>query len=143
MSEQPASYLPIIQDDSDARAWIRRRLGGDQSPVGTFNRTDAERSASECYGPSGILPWVLRHAQARKLMGAFRYEQVEHDGLSYDDKARLGLSKTFLDRLRDKLSIYDETGNQECLIDCFNYLLLELARPIHPAAHFRSTERRD
>ncbi len=127
--------------DHEVRAWLRRRIT--PAPVGRFSQSDAARSAAEFYGPRGVLPDVVRHAQARKLMGAFRYEQVEADGLSYDAKARIGLAKTYLERLADKLDLYQATGNQENLIDAFNYLLLELARPIHPTPHFASTERHD
>lgn len=129
--------------DHEARAWIRCRLTAGLPPAGRFTRQQAEHSAAELYGPGGILPWVIRQATARKLMGAFRYEQIEADGLSYDDKARLGIAKTYVERLRDKLALYEQTGNAEALVDCFNYLLLEIARPIHPLAHFQSTERHE
>jgi hypothetical protein len=123
--------------------WLRRRLLRSVQHTKTFSRQAAFRSMAEFFGPEGSIHEVIRHAKARKLMGAFRYEQVESDGLSYDQKASRGLAKTFVQRGIEKFQLYEETGNKEYLVDAFNYVLLEYTRPTHPDAHFASTERHD
>lgn len=35
---------------------------------------------------------------------------------------------------------YEKTGNTEYLADAANYLMFEFRWPVHPKAHFRSTE---
>lgn len=90
-----------------------------------------------------IRAWVWGHARPRQMMGAFRYEGREADGKSYDQKAREGSAKTYTARMRDKIEEYDATGNQEMLVDIYNYVLLEVMRPTHPTPHFKSTERHE
>lgn len=90
-----------------------------------------------------VCAWYWRHATSRLLMGEFRYEAKDTDGHSYDERARAGHAKTYGQRMADKLAIYNQTGNQEMLIDVFNYCLLEVAQPTHPTPHFISTERYD
>ena len=109
----------------------------------TFAQEKAEKSMHKFYGEDGVLGEVVKHAKARKLMGAFRYEQQESDGLSYEQKARLGLTQTYIERAKAKIELYEETGNLEYIIDLFNYALLEYAEPYHPDAHFESTEREE
>lgn len=92
---------------------------------------------------SGVRDWVWNHALPRLLMGSFRYEGRESDGKSYDEKAREGRAKTYGERMRDKVDIYNATGNQEMLTDLYNYVLLEIMQPTHPNAHFESTERHE
>lgn len=121
-------------------AYLRRRLLADVHSIGTYSQEDAENSAIE---KSAALEEIVPHARSRSLMGGFRYEQIESDGLSYDDKARLGIAKTYIERLREKLAIYETCGNREMLVDAFNYLLLEWARPSRPNTYFESTERHE
>ena len=122
--------------------WLRSRLLAGVS-TNKFSPDQAWKSYEEFFGPDGVLAEVVRHAKTRKLMGAFRYEQVESDGLSYDEKARQGKAKTYIKRAQEKLDLYNETGNREYLADIFNYVLLEWRRPYHPNAHFESTEREE
>lgn len=123
--------------------WLRSRLLGDLQETGTFSAAAAQASFNEFFGPEGILDEVIEHAKARKLMGAFRYEQREADGKSYDQKAAEGRAKTYVRRGIEKFELYQETGNKEFLVDALNYVLLEWHRPTHPGAHFSSTERYD
>lgn len=39
--------------------------------------------------------------------------------------------------LKARLKHYEETGNQEMLIDCANYAMIEFVLPSHPNAHFK------
>lgn len=123
--------------------WLRARLLSSVQEHKTFSAAQAEASLSEVYGEDGFLEEVIRHAKVRKLMGAFRYEQKESDGKSYDEKAREGKAKTYCQRGIEKFQLYEATGNKEFLVDAFNYVLLEWARPTHPNPHFSSTERFD
>jgi hypothetical protein len=123
--------------------WLRERLLQNVLPVSTFSAKQAKESFNEFFTEDGTLSEVVGHAKARKLMGAFRYEQKEADGKSYDQKAREGKAKTYVQRAQEKFSLYQTTGNKEFLVDVFNYVLLEWARPCHPNAHFKATERHD
>lgn len=87
------------------------------------------------------LPFLIGHARPRLLMGAFRYDNT--DGVSHAERARQGISPTFITKLKEKIELYEQGGNQEFLVDAFNYLLLETADPVHPNAHFKSTEREE
>lgn len=133
-----------MMTDEEARALIRRRLERTLliEAVGKFSEAQARVSYEEFYGEGGVLAEVVKHAVARKLMGAFRYEQ-KIAGLSYDQRARIGSELTYIERGIDKLKLYQATGNKEYLVDAFNYCLLEWARPYHPNAHFESTERKE
>lgn len=42
--------------------------------------------------------------------------------------------------LRDRLKLYEETGNTEWLIDAANFAMIEFMYPRHPDAHYRPTE---
>jgi hypothetical protein len=46
----------------------------------------------------------------------------------------------YLSRLKRAVERYEETGNLEFLVDAANYCLLETAMPLHPNAHFKSTD---
>lgn len=125
--------------------YLRRRIlhKAGVHDINTFNKADARKSMAKFYGEDGVLAEVVEHAKARKLMGAFRYEQKQSDGMSYDEKARLGLAETYIDRAKKKMALYEQTGNLEFIVDLFNYTLLEYAEPYHPNAHFVSTEREE
>lgn len=125
--------------------WLRQRLLANVYDIGTFDAAQAAKSHNEFFAPGGVLDEVIKHAKARKLMGAFRYEQRGADSMSYDERARdrVGEAKSYLERALDKAALYNDTGNKEYLVDMFNYVLLEWSRPYHPNAHFDSTERHD
>lgn len=121
--------------------WTRRLLAaagvwGD----GTVRPADIESKLTRLVA---IREWLWSHAYPRLLMGSFRYEAREADGRSYDEKAREGDALTYGQRMAQKIQIYNETGNQEMLVDIQNYVWLELLQPTHPNPHFESTERHE
>lgn len=40
---------------------------------------------------------------------------------------------------RDRIDLYEKTGNTEWLVDAANSCMIEFTHPQHPNAHFRST----
>jgi hypothetical protein len=46
----------------------------------------------------------------------------------------------YASRLEHAIEKYEETGNLEFLVDAANYCLLETVEPLHPNAHFKSTD---
>jgi uncharacterized protein YjgD (DUF1641 family) len=42
--------------------------------------------------------------------------------------------------LKDRLKLYEETGNTEWLVDVANFAMIEFTYPQHPKAHFRATD---
>lgn len=111
--------------------------------AGIGSRTKPSTAEARADAVMERLPWLARQGRYRLVMGSYRYEAKDADGLSYEDKAQLGLRPAFWVRAVAKLDEYDRTGNQEMLVDAFNYLLLELHEPMHPRAHFASLERHD
>lgn len=61
-------------------------------------------------------------------MGAMRYETFE--------EKRRGHNYDILGYIDIKLSQYKVTGNQECLVDAANLLMIEFECPTHPNPHF-------
>lgn len=120
--------------------WLRGRI---HSAAG-LDRVDGVTVASavaETKAVIAMVPWVVAHARARLLMGAFRFKARDASGMSYDDRSRIGTAASYWDRAQEKLDLYGESGNQELLVDVFNYILLELTHRTHPKAHFMSLER--
>jgi hypothetical protein len=67
----------------------------------------------------------------RMIMGAFRYGLLHAPGKqSYDRIASM----------RRRLQLYDETGNDELLVDIANMCLLEFEEGLHPNKHFASVD---
>lgn len=125
----------------DEHAWLRRRIDPGQA-VGGVTQQSAEDKRDRILG-SRWLDWLKKQAGYRLVMGSFRYEALDDNGLSYEDKVKLGLAAPYYERMRAKVDEYARTGNQEMLVDAFNYILLELESPSHEAAHFESLERHD
>jgi len=121
--------------------YLRQRLLSDvHEPVnGEWCLSFGKQRDKELFGIA--LPFLINHARPRLLMGAFRYDNTK--GISHAERARQGLSPTFITKLKEKIELYEQDGNQEYLVDVFNYLLLEIADPVHPNAHFESTERKE
>lgn len=42
--------------------------------------------------------------------------------------------------LKDRLKLYEETGNQDYLTDVANFAMIEVMRPSHPAPHYTPTD---
>ena len=63
----------------------------------------------------------------RLIMGAFRYQL-------FKDKA--GSGSLMFEYLKQKVAVYEETGNREALVDIANMAGLEFTFPSHPNAHW-------
>lgn len=58
----------------------------------------------------------------------------------HGEKGSFNRIQDYRKRLQDSLKRYDQTGNTEFLIDAANYALLEFHNPLHPNAHYSSTD---
>lgn len=65
----------------------------------------------------------------RLVMGAMRYGDI-----------RYSKGWDYIDYLKKKLKIYEETGNTEMLVDVANLALLEFMNGDHPKKHFTAIE---
>lgn len=45
--------------------------------------------------------------------------------------------------LKERLELYEETGNTEWLVDAANFAMIEFMYPQHPNAHFRATDSKE
>lgn len=45
--------------------------------------------------------------------------------------------------IRERLELYEKTGNTEWLVDIANFAMIEYRFPSHPQAHFRATDSRE
>lgn len=120
--------------------WMRKRL---LAQAGVFAIEDGYR---KIYGEARCkelfdiaLPAMISHARPRIMMGSFRYEPPK--GATYAQLARDGEVPSFITKLREKLKLYEASGNQEMLVDALNYLILEWHDPVHPDHFFESTDR--
>lgn len=48
-----------------------------------------------------------------------------------------------LQKARQRLDLYEQTGNTEHLVDAANFCRCEAARSLHPNAHFHAQDRED
>lgn len=73
-----------------------------------------------------------RLAINRLVVGHFRY------GVGTDPHAMppWGGDYQYIDRLKEKLALYEKTGNRELLLDIHNAAMFEFSYPSHPCAHF-------
>jgi hypothetical protein len=62
----------------------------------------------------------------RLLMGFLRYGPKRPNAPRYD----------YLKAVREKLELYEQTGNDELLVDIGNYAMLEFRHGDHPLKHF-------
>lgn len=95
---------------------------------------EQEPSRPVSYSELAESEWSLFFEQAmrnRLIMGGLRY-------------GRLGDSqKPAYDRIREarkRLDRYEETGNDELLVDIANMMLLEFVEGSHPLKHFQSQD---
>lgn len=68
----------------------------------------------------------------RLVLGAMRYE-------TFDEK-RTGHNYNLLGSVRQRLDLYEASGNQEHLVDCANILMIEFECPTHDDPHFEATD---
>ncbi|WP_024333105.1 hypothetical protein [Desulfotignum balticum] len=67
----------------------------------------------------------------RLIMGAIRYGRLKQKGKAAYNR---------LDSIRQRLDMYNETGNAEHLVDIANLCLLEFEEPNHKHYHFKATD---
>jgi len=77
-------------------------------------------------------PQFEQFMRNRLIMGGCRYE-------TFDEK-RNGHTYKLLKSVRKRLTLYEETGNQEHLVDCANLLMIEFECPTHPNPHFTPSD---
>lgn len=65
----------------------------------------------------------------RLIIGALRYGRIRAAGKKSYDRISGALKR---------IKQYQDTGNQECLVDVANMMLLEFVEGNHPKAHFDS-----
>jgi len=70
----------------------------------------------------------IRLMRNRLEMGYLRYEIT--------NKTPATKKYDFIGAIRTKLTLYEQTGNTEYLVDVGNYAMLEFKTPNHPNAHF-------
>lgn len=119
--------------------YLRKRIEDCVPPPADPDKAAAAISRANRVHDRGRVQWLLKHAKARIIMGTFRYETTT----PWPVLARQGLVDSYMEKLIEKVEMYQETGNQEFLIDVVNYVLLELTEPCHPKQFFKSEERKD
>lgn len=78
----------------------------------------------------------IRKMKARCFVGYHRYGP----NTQYGQKQS---SYNILETIRKRLAAYEETGNQEHLVDAANFIMIEYKAPQHPNAHFDCVEEED
>lgn len=67
----------------------------------------------------------------RLAMGYYRYGPL--------NKQRKGQYKN-IDSIKKRLKLYEQTGNDEILVDCANLCMVEYVNGNHPKKHFKSVD---
>ena len=67
----------------------------------------------------------------RLIMGAFRYGLLNKAGKATYDRVT---------SMRQRLDLYEATGNQEHLVDCANLCMLEFEEPNHANPHWSAAD---
>lgn len=75
-----------------------------------------------------------KYQRNRLIMGALRYGLINHGGKSQYNR---------VDSIRQRLDLYEQTGNQEHLVDISNLCMLEFEEPAHKNAHWKATDEHD
>lgn len=65
--------------------------------------------------------------RSRLIMGALRYGKINEPNKPIYDRVA---------SMQKRLSLYEETGNKECLVDVANLCMLEFVECHHPNANF-------
>jgi hypothetical protein len=78
------------------------------------------------------VPQFEQYMRNRLIMGAIRYQPFaeKRQGHNYD----------LIGSIRARLDKYEQSGNQEHLVDCANLLMIEFDCPSHPDAHFEAID---
>jgi len=112
-------------NDTVIRAFIRKRLE-DRTSVGKPTREEYQKDIREKHREFDV---AGKMCKARLSMGTYRYGTSANHS-RYDYRARL----------QQKLDLYDETGNQEFLIDAMNYCALEFTHPNRTDVFFKAED---
>ena len=72
-------------------------------------------------------PKFIERMVSRMTVSGHKYGRVED---VYPHRA------SALDQLRERLRLYQQTGNTEHLVDCANFCMVEYMCPSHPDAHY-------
>lgn len=75
-------------------------------------------------------------ADNRAVVGFYRYELPRFGRPTKPN----GRDWNLAGKAIEKLSAYQRTGNREMLVDAYNYIKWEFARPGHTNAHFKSED---
>lgn len=77
----------------------------------------------------------VRKMKARVFVGFHRYGQSKQ----YAETNQYDIIET----IKARLKLYQDTGNQEHLVDAANFIMIEYMYPQHPNAHFESVAEED
>lgn len=77
-------------------------------------------------------PVFEQYMRNRLIMGSIRYEPFETKKISHN--------YDLMSYAIDKIRAYQETGNQENLVDCANVCMIEYECPTHPKPHFSAED---
>ena len=67
----------------------------------------------------------------RLIIGFFRYGSVK-------DKHKKDYNR--VQALKEKIDLYQKTGNGECLVDMSNLCMIEFTKRSHPDFHFKAED---
>jgi len=112
-------------NDIKIREFIRKRLE-DRASVGKPTREELQKDIRQKHME---FDHAAHLAKARLTMGTYRYGTSDNHS-RYDYRARLDT----------KLEAYDQTGNQEFLIDALNYCVLEFMHPNRTDVYFKAED---
>lgn len=107
--------------------WLRARLLGHviDTPVGNIQESLDELRKTEW---SDEFEQLMRN---RLLVGCFRYGRMSDPNKGKYDH---------VESIRERLKLYEQSGNLEHLVDVANFSLVEFVHPRHPNAHFEATD---
>lgn len=108
---------------------LRKRLLRDVRPVSSYGTLCSIKELEK----SQRCPEFFKLMNNRMVMGAFRYGKLsaqKNSDVKYDNIASI----------RKRLTLYEETGNLEHLVDCGNLCMIEYMIGNHPKKHFSSID---
>lgn len=73
----------------------------------------------------------FRLMKNRLRMGAIRYGKLNAPDKPHYDH---------INSIRKRLALYEQTGNDELLVDCANLCLVEYVEGTHPKKHFHASD---
>lgn len=107
------------------RQRLLERAGLAELPKGNLTLADLEKEID-------TKVWCHRFfdlMRNRLLMGRLRYGPMK-------SKSTHNLVKA----MKDKITLYEKTGNDELMVDVGNYAMLQFSRGTHPTKHFSALD---